>query len=713
MTLPCAGMPVNPFEDDVVREPREVFFSVKGLNEGPLQSLVARFATLDADPLPRAPAKAPKAQLVISPDRGYGKSHLLGRLFATLGRRATKVYLRPFQDPYRAWHSILLLTIQELERPDDDEATRAVTVTQLRALAQGTLAHVAADLIAAAGIPDSPETPEAVVFLLRKVGVDPALPGAPLRRWTEWLARRITDPRQVGRLALTLRHRGIQLHGHEKAWLKVLASLALDEPDGDRHCAAMKWLRAEPLEPVQTELLQLEAADSEGRGDPEPYEINDLAFRRLQGLCQVASYYRPFLFCIDQTEFYASDRTLVRTLGNCLDQLYVDLVNHLTVVTANQENWLREIAPHMSPPQQQRLSPEIRLEGIRQEGARELVRERLKEYGAEADAVERFFAEGWLDSLFSTLSELAVRALLERAAQRFRDLVDPGKRRAARTLADLFQSEVNGVRARKALHTYHQDSLMWFAKDVGRGLAGVSIERLAKRRYFCLEWSLSDRWVCFAFEGGDHWSRWRSIADEVLLLSRERSARPMFSYVFRTPDLPKIPSPSWIAARSSLDAASQHGFRIVELTLDEVCELHAARELYSNALQGNLPYSGDETLAWLQGHFAEFLQSLAYRQLSADDIAKRAEPPHSAAHGRGKRNVAHCIGLDDEKLRIVVDMVREQRIIDIAAVLARLGGEQLRDSLLHSVETHPNLKAHPGPRTIFLQWRTTPYRQAS
>jgi hypothetical protein len=53
-------------------------------------------------------------------------------------------------------------------------------------------------------------------------------------------------------------------------------------------------------------------------------------------------------------------------------------------------------------------------------------------------------------------------------------------------------------------------------------------------------------------------------------------------------------------------------------------------------------------------------------------------------------------------------MVREQRIVDISAVLGRLGREDLRDSLLRSVEAHPNLKAHPGPKTIFLQWRITP-----
>src|SRR6516165_2459109 len=124
MTPSYASMEVNPFEDDVVREPREVSFSVKGLNDSPLDVLLSKFSALEGgggQPRTR-PAQAVKAQLVISPDRGYGKSHLLGRLFTKLGRRGTKVYLRPFQDPYKAWHSILLLTVQELNRPEDEMA---------------------------------------------------------------------------------------------------------------------------------------------------------------------------------------------------------------------------------------------------------------------------------------------------------------------------------------------------------------------------------------------------------------------------------------------------------------------------------------------------------------------------------------------------------------------------------------------------------------
>jgi hypothetical protein len=244
MNASYASLQVNPFEDDVVREPRDVSFSVHGLNDAPLNALVRKFSALDAGELPRSqPVRAAKAQLVVSPDRGYGKSHLLGRLFAKLGGRATKVYLRPFQDPFKAWHSILLLTIQELERPDDEKAGAP---TQLEALAVGTLAHVAADFIAEDGIPDYPEAPHAVEFL-RKVGVDLAIPEAQIRPWIDWVAKLIADPGTLRRLALRLGRRGIDLHGREKAWLRVLAAHALCEPYGESRSAAVKWLRPRRL----------------------------------------------------------------------------------------------------------------------------------------------------------------------------------------------------------------------------------------------------------------------------------------------------------------------------------------------------------------------------------------------------------------------------------------------------------------------------------
>ena len=80
MSRVFASLPVNPFEADVIREPREVTFSVQGLNDTALNQLIAEFGCLTVEALPRSPIQLRKAQLVVS-EPGYGKSHLLGRLF--------------------------------------------------------------------------------------------------------------------------------------------------------------------------------------------------------------------------------------------------------------------------------------------------------------------------------------------------------------------------------------------------------------------------------------------------------------------------------------------------------------------------------------------------------------------------------------------------------------------------------------------------------
>jgi hypothetical protein len=699
MTRSSSNMQVNPFEDNVVREPREVTFSVKGLNDAPLDRLLTPFESLDTGELPRSrPVRASKAQLVVSPDRGYGKSHLLGRLFAVLGRRATKVYLRPFQDPYKAWHSILLLTVQELNRPENEMADAP---SQLRSLAVGTLAHIVADF-AEDGVPGYPDVRQAVPFLRQLANY--ALSASDTPRWIAWLSRLYSDSAPINRLSSLLSRRHIDLLGREKAWLRVLAACAFDDPHSESRSAALKWLRAEPLELEEAELLRLGQADNDGNSDSLPQEINALSFQRLQGLCQLASYYRPFVFCFDQTEFYASDPALIKALGNCIDQFHAELRNHLTVITANQVNWVNDIQPHVLPPHRDRLSPEIRLEGINISGARELITERLKECAVDSNEIARFFADDWLGQVFSSLPELGVRALLMRAGERFQKLAHPETQPLPRpTLDDLFQLELNGIRSKKALQAYNQDCLMWFAKDVGQAIEGVRVGRTSGRRYFSFEWNWPDRCIYFAFEGGDHWRRWKAIADEAVAMAQAQGERRFLAYVFRTPDLAKVPRPSWAAAKASLDKANSQGLRIVGLTSDQVCELHAARELYSNALQGNIAYSGPETLAWLQKRFDAFLADIAFAGIRRVD----AGGPAAVEPTKDQLTAAGPTELDSRSLQLVLDVVREQRIVDISVVLNRLGSETLRDPLLRSVEAHPNLRAHPGPRTIFLQWRIT------
>jgi len=367
MTNIFAELEVNPFEDDVVTEPRRVSFSVEGLNAKPLQRVIAQFHILTKGTLPRQPIIDQKAQLVVSPDRGYGKSHLLGRLFQAIGDQATLIYLRPFQDPQRVWISILLTTVQELERPNQDGVG-----SQLEAFSKGVLAHVMADHMSDGPVKDQTYVQDAVKDL-RANPLTTLGNTAKSKVMINWMKTKFQDQSEIRKLARLLKSRQIELEGRETAWLRVLAGYAFSKVDGEERDAAIKWLRAEPLEEDEVKTLKLSAADNNVRADSTTQEINELSRSRIKGLCVLASYYRPFVFCFDQTEFYGGDRTLVDALGRCIWDLHASFSNHLTIVTANATNWLQEVLPSLQPAYRDRFSPEITLEGITVDQAKELI----------------------------------------------------------------------------------------------------------------------------------------------------------------------------------------------------------------------------------------------------------------------------------------------------------------------------------------------------
>jgi hypothetical protein len=694
MTNIFAEMQVNPFEDDVVTEPRRVSFSVEGLNEKPLNRLIAGFRELAKGDLPRGKIAAQKAQLVVSPDRGYGKSHLLGRLFRALGDEATLIYLRPFQDPQRVWNSILLATVQELDRPNPD---RTEAGSQLEAFSKGVLAHVAADHMADGGVQNYSRIQDAVNYLrahpLKVLG---QAPGS--KSLIDWMRSRLDDNAELQKLARLLRKRGVDLDMREAAWLRVLAGCAFSSADSLERDAALKWLRGDPLENEELNTLRLVTADNEGKPDSSAQEINELCFRRLKGICALSSYYRPFVFCFDQTEFYGNDRALVNALGKVVEALYATVPNQLAIVTTNATNWAADVLPVMDSAYRNRFSTEISLEGITAEQAKELIKARLADFQIGDAAVLDFVEERWLSSQFSGLQQIGVRDLLIGAAERFRALAKPSaKPRPKAPLADLFAVELNKIRATKALHQYNQDCLMWFAQALAEGYDGVAVSK-TEQRYFALRWAWPDCSVYFAFEGGDHNARWRAIAKEAGALAA--SSKRFAAIVFRTPDLKTIPRPTWGAARTQVEEARKKGLRIVALTLDEVCELHAARELYSNALQGNINYAAEEALAWLKSHFMAWFKR--YSQSAAEE-----DPPPVERSPKDRKQPATSRGMEltQGQLGTIIELVSTKMLVDLKEVLRALGDESLKEAVLRAIEGSPNLKAHPGPQTIYVQWR--------
>jgi hypothetical protein len=712
MSTVFASLPVNPFEADVIREPREVTFSVRGLNDGALHHLIAEFERLTEGELPRSPIPSPKAQLVVSPEAGYGKSHLLGRLFQAVGPRATQIYLLPFQAPERAWQSILLAAVQELDRPSRHELREE---TQLDAFAMGVLAHIAADFMVNGGVKDHDSLKREIEHL-RNHPLSFLGRNRPNSGLVDWLKTRIASRLDSIRLANLLKTRGVDLQGREKAWLQVLAGYAFSEKDSVERFAALSWIRGDPLESEEAAALGLSAGDNDGAVDTTALAINAMSLRRLRGLCALSSYYRPFLFCFDQTEVYGSDKGLAEALGNCISRMHADLPNHLTIVTTNSTNWTADIRPYVKPADQDRFSEEIRLEGIEREQSLILLSKRLQDFQLDDGVVEQFIDAAWLLSLFTAQPSIGVRRLLIRAAARFRELGRPhapsvGSEPPPKlpTMDEVFASEVNKVRAKPALHHYNQDCLMWFTQVLSTGFDGVTVKK-AKNRYFSTHWEWKDRGVYFAFEGGDNNGRWRAMAQEAVELA---AGGRKCAIVFRTPDLKPIPGPRWVAARQTIDQACQQGLRIQRLSLDQVCELHAAREFYSNALQGNVDFVPADVLAWLKARFRPWFEKYS----SVIDRPTAKLPPESPRPPKPPRSKSPTSDppkpetppaparLSESQLRRVVDHMKERLLDDINEVLKALGTPSLREALLVEVEKHPNLKAHPGPQTIYLQWR--------
>jgi hypothetical protein len=71
----------------------------------------------------------------------------------------------------------------------------------------------------------------------------------------------------------------------------------------------------------------------------------------------------------------------------------------------------------------------------------------------------------------------------------------------------------------------------------------------------------------------------------------------MKSVFLRTAELNPTPGRWKIAAE--IENAKSSYLRVVDLNRNETAELYAARELFAEAVQGNVPFKGDEVLTFL------------------------------------------------------------------------------------------------------------------
>lgn len=667
MMAPASAPPeFDPFADNIVNEPRQIERAIESLNADPLERVLRSFGRLLAQPCPRLQS-APNVILVQSPEPGFGKSHLVGRLFRRLDDEATLIYLRPYQDPSSCWIAVLERIIAELDYPDraDAVAREPGELSQLDVLARRVLVFLLARLLED-GTADVPSPQGARDFFQR-------FPSAVFEtpEWRNWLQRSLTE--LLPKLDAVLARASIHLHASRSSWLRVLFAYAFSEEDLALRQTCLEWLRYEPIGAEDAERIGLRPAELP---DPDvPYEQrNERCFQRIQDLFLLAAFYRPFLLCFDQTELYGGSEELARSLGVVLSRLRREAKNHLTLVTGNEFVWRSRLVRFFEKADQDAIAPEpLHLEGINASQARLLLEQRLRDWEVPQGQREAFLG-AWVDDLFSSKRERSVRDVLREASRRWSDPPPV-------TPKMLFEAYRQRLLADPKRLAFDPGVFQLVVEKVLGPAAAARVTNIKSRRgYFTLQWQLEDAEVLFGFQSGSHWKTWEAIVREANQYRQARASdgRRLCAAFFRTEEQKTLPERS----RASLE---QDGcVRLLQLGRQDAASLYAAHDLYADVQQGNQEIESDELLEYLRQELKGYAERVFER---GPEARARAEVVPIA--------------------RAIEELVRSTRIITLDHVARRLSHthrDLKRDDILGACGQLQQVRVISSPLNVILRW---------
>ena len=575
----------NPFEKDVVHEPRDHPPSVPSLNQETLDRLLSRFKNVELSG--ESPSR--KAELILSPAPGYGKSHLVGRFFKELGKQAVRVYIPPFETTSSYWQSILLLTVDELDQADDWDSHGFDDSTQLDAFAEGVLRRLTAAAIRRGAIQVIRGELSADVFessneISLRTGQD---------RASLWFRGHFLDD-----LLPVLRQQLAPLRLKSAEWPKILYTYLTAPPGSEDRQNGLTWLRYEPLDDTLSASWQLPRAENPV---PEPIEnVNVGAWTRLSDLCTLARFYRPFVFCFDQTEGYTVRPELMSQFGNTVSRLVAECSCQLTVVTANQNIWDARLLPGMDVAHRDRFSEPHLLKPLSRVEAEELIELRLKSCSPPEAAVRSLKDPKWLDSVFVGARGIPAREFMKLCRLRWEGKPVADVQR--RPIAEIYQEYLAEFLANPHWLKFDPDTFRWLVQGAFITGSDIACKPISlKNGYFELMWQKGDTAeLMFGFLHEGQHNQWKKIAQLTEEFASGKSGKLTKGIFFRTPELSKIPKPSWKAAGDLIGKALKRNLELITLTPEETARLYSARDLYNEALAGNADgYSGSEVLEFL------------------------------------------------------------------------------------------------------------------
>ncbi|MFH1138856.1 MAG: hypothetical protein V1816_22490 [Pseudomonadota bacterium] len=679
---------LNPFGHDIVSKVRGVETAVTGLNDHALDVLIGEFEKLEG-PFPRRRRRLDKVQLVISPEPGYGKSHLLGRLFHKLSRRANLVYVSPFEDPRSSWKSVQLSLVNELSFPDkiEVEYARGDEPTQLEALAHGVLVGLTA-LAVEKGLLRA----KAAGALAKALAFLRALPIALFRK----------NPGKVGllqgkRAALeeTLRCFCEPLCLAGSSWLNFFFFAAYSPQRRQYRDACLDWLKGGAIDQVEAREIGLRPSDN-----PDPQATRDdsnmICRNRLLDLCKLAGFYRPFLFCFDQTENYGKNHELAMELGRVIETLWREGQNNVVIVTGNFKPWTDSVAKHWEWAHQDRLlRPPLELQGINRSQAEELVNLRLSLFGIPPEKRDGLFPAAWLEDTFSLTPQIGVRAFLRLCSERWAGAAGGVETRLS--LEELFLKKIGEIKSDPKQVVFRYDPLLWVFRDAAKGFSGLEItEERSANGYYVLSWRSKKGKLWLGFEGGSNWKRWEGILNEATRLQKgDPAARTM---VIRTVDLPPVPNANWKQGRAGevrtwLELARDGLLTVLVLPLDDMVEIHAAHQIFLDAMSGNIDYSPEEAMAFIRTRLKPLFQRLFRVE------PNKATPPAPETDEANDQP-------SDELIRRVRDVVFREKLLSFDELMKRLPPKTDENLVRKARACVPEIRVHVSPKMVYLQWQS-------
>lgn len=700
------SLSINPFADDIVDDPRCVEYSVPGLNEKVAAEIVSRIDVLCSLGEPSGSAHLGKALIVFSPRAGFGKSHLIGTVFRRLSGRATLVNVRPFEDPTTRWKSILDRIVQELDFADRYLKSDADRTTQLELFAHGVLSRIAADHLEAnrgskRDIERLRQPPEQLIGLKAH------------KKWREFIDKATRNGAWLTEVQRRLDGYRLRLDTPLQTWLRVLYSYAYQGDDWDLRRSCLDWIQGDAIEDEVAAAIGIRVAN---RVNPmqSASELNALAKTRVLDLCRLSKFFRPFLFCFDQTETYGKSPELAAALGGVIHELVDEGTNHVTVITANMDPWEKLLRPHWQDASRDRLhQPYLTLEGISLQQGCELAEHRLGLFDVDRAGRDRFWGDRrWLEEHFASRNDVSVREFLHRCTHRWAESVassDVAVTPAERVpLATLFEKYVDAVSAKPRRLVFDRDTLHWVVRELADGLDGVEVGTHDDRTGGALPlWRHGGKEYVFGFESGTHWKRWQNIARDALGGGTGRGRVLVYP---RTYELPPIPKPTWNVVKPDIERARASGsLLILELTKHRVVELHAAHDMYADALQGDIDWNANDVLPFLRERLADFwrevLDSRGAPEPTRDPDSVSPSPSSAAQAQRKRTKQRRANGGEGELSRRIVDVIRSKRFISLDEVVATVPGVD-REAVLGICGGMAGIKVHAHPNQTILQWQS-------